>query len=982
MTSERRKAANRAYYIAASQFEAATAALKEATVRTKVWSEANHKVEELHEKIITEQDHHQQLQSKRSRLERVRRLAPFITAIKDIEQKLAELGNVIELPNDAANVLAVAERELAIAQERLGLRKGEVEKITDELEKVHVDDAVLGIAADISKIDELRLQYSTYDRDIERQDMAKSALWRDICEACGQLGWQAESEQALAGRLPTLLVQRELKGLTRDFSGLDQGVQAAEKAERAKRSEIETLSAQLAELQVGEVKPALRAALANARAFGDPDVAIQKQKVALTKTQSALETALQELGQWRMDLADLSAMKPPSQQKLSRLLQDRQNLVADRKAALKRLEEQNAKVAGIELEISQFETLHHPITNETVSQARRERDTSWNAIKTSKLSLQQEGQNFEALLIHADTVADQRLDDVEEATKLQSLQHQLEREKHSLALLDSHCSGVVEELQRFDNRWLEEMVVMKLANMSLEDMGAWVIKREKTLVAAGNCRDAQEDFESLSRTISELKLNLANALRESNLQVADGDSLSALRVQAESFIQAIDGAKVRQQTLSDQCQSAQGVATTLKQATDDANTKLNRWAQAWAKALAKAGLPEDSDIGSVEAAMELIGQIEDKLKKIRSIQERIDAMNVDLEQFAAESHRLVQLIAPELKGQPTIQTVQVLAKRLAQARETAAEASRLKDALYSAKTQAATAQESIQTATAAMKPLLERAGVNSNVLLAEAIAQSDEYRRLNVELGETTARLASGGDGLSRIQIEAEVDAVDLAGLAVELMQTETALADAVQRQTALSAEHANACQALSKIGGSDAAAQAEAQRQEALAKMADVAERYVKVFTAGRLLRWSIDRYREEKQGPLLARAGAIFSGLTLGSFQRLIVDFDVNPPVLEGQRADGKLAGISGLSVGTRDQLYLALRLAALEMHLEQAMPLPFIADDLFINYDDVRAKAGFEALAALSERTQVIFLSHHDHLISTVQEVFGKQVNVIVL
>jgi len=86
--------------------------------------------------------------------------------------------------------------------------------------------------------------------------------------------------------------------------------------------------------------------------------------------------------------------------------------------------------------------------------------------------------------------------------------------------------------------------------------------------------------------------------------------------------------------------------------------------------------------------------------------------------------------------------------------------------------------------------------------------------------------------------------------------------------------------------------------------------------------------------------------------------------------------------MSDGTRDQLYLALRLAALEMHLEQALPLPFIADDLFINYDDARSKAGFEALKALSEQTQVIFLSHHDHLIPTVQAVFGGQVNVVFL
>jgi uncharacterized protein YhaN len=242
--------------------------------------------------------------------------------------------------------------------------------------------------------------------------------------------------------------------------------------------------------------------------------------------------------------------------------------------------------------------------------------------------------------------------------------------------------------------------------------------------------------------------------------------------------------------------------------------------------------------------------------------------------------------------------------------------------------------------------------------------------------------LLNGGDGLTRGQIETEVDTADLTQLTNDLTFVNNEISDTVQKQSNLSADLANALRALSEIGGSDAATQAEAQRQEALAQMSDVAERYVKVFTAGRLLRWSIDRYREEKQGPMLKRASAIFSTLTSGSFSKLIVDFEREPMALEGLRADGKLVSISGMSDGTRDQLYLALRLAALEMHLEQATPLPFIADDLFINYDDVRSKAGFEALKALSEQTQVIFLSHHDHLIPTVKEVLGNEVNVVFL
>ena len=89
-----------------------------------------------------------------------------------------------------------------------------------------------------------------------------------------------------------------------------------------------------------------------------------------------------------------------------------------------------------------------------------------------------------------------------------------------------------------------------------------------------------------------------------------------------------------------------------------------------------------------------------------------------------------------------------------------------------------------------------------------------------------------------------------------------------------------------------------------------------------------------------------------------------------------------VAGLSEGTRDQLYLALRLAALELHLAQATPLPFVADDLFINFDDARATAGMHALRGLAQHTQVIFLSHHDHLLTMVRDVFGADVNVIKL
>jgi uncharacterized protein YhaN len=66
--------------------------------------------------------------------------------------------------------------------------------------------------------------------------------------------------------------------------------------------------------------------------------------------------------------------------------------------------------------------------------------------------------------------------------------------------------------------------------------------------------------------------------------------------------------------------------------------------------------------------------------------------------------------------------------------------------------------------------------------------------------------------------------------------------------------------------------------------------------------------------------------------------------------------------MSTGTRDQLYLALRLANLEQYLENAEPMPFVVDDILIQFDDGRARATLATLADFSAKTQVILFTHH--------------------
>lgn len=75
--------------------------------------------------------------------------------------------------------------------------------------------------------------------------------------------------------------------------------------------------------------------------------------------------------------------------------------------------------------------------------------------------------------------------------------------------------------------------------------------------------------------------------------------------------------------------------------------------------------------------------------------------------------------------------------------------------------------------------------------------------------------------------------------------------------------------------------------------------------------------------------------------------------------------------MSDGTRDQLYLALRLAVIERHLEAGQRLPLVVDDLLLHFDDERARQALVVLAELGCRTQVLFFTHHRHLVELARQ-----------
>ncbi|MDP3039424.1 MAG: hypothetical protein Q8O18_06070 [Deltaproteobacteria bacterium] len=74
---------------------------------------------------------------------------------------------------------------------------------------------------------------------------------------------------------------------------------------------------------------------------------------------------------------------------------------------------------------------------------------------------------------------------------------------------------------------------------------------------------------------------------------------------------------------------------------------------------------------------------------------------------------------------------------------------------------------------------------------------------------------------------------------------------------------------------------------------------------------------------------------------------------------------------------KFYPALRLASLEKFIADGEPLPLLVDDALVNFDNHRARAALKVLADLAATTQVIFFTHHQHMVHLAGEAVAGQI-----
>ena len=141
---------------------------------------------------------------------------------------------------------------------------------------------------------------------------------------------------------------------------------------------------------------------------------------------------------------------------------------------------------------------------------------------------------------------------------------------------------------------------------------------------------------------------------------------------------------------------------------------------------------------------------------------------------------------------------------------------------------------------------------------------------------------------------------------------------------------------------------------------METLSERWAVTTIALGLLRRTRSRYEREHRPDVVKEAEALLAAWTDGRYVRILAP--LGKQIQELERRDGVRVPLAGLSTGTAQQLYLALRFGLVEHFGREAESLPVVMDDILVNFDPDRAERAARSIEDLATRHQVLYFTCH--------------------
>ena len=135
--------------------------------------------------------------------------------------------------------------------------------------------------------------------------------------------------------------------------------------------------------------------------------------------------------------------------------------------------------------------------------------------------------------------------------------------------------------------------------------------------------------------------------------------------------------------------------------------------------------------------------------------------------------------------------------------------------------------------------------------------------------------------------------------------------------------------------------------------------------------------QYEKNRQPGVLKSAESVFSEITGGKYPKIVKPLDEDEVFIQNEKRVQNKA--SQTSRGTREQLYLSMRLGLIEEYERRSEPLPIVMDDVLVNFDDSRKAKVIATLKRFSRDRQIIVLTCHQASLKAYREAGATQIEI---
>jgi uncharacterized protein YhaN len=989
---------------ALAQLAAARKSVKAAQLSSREWEALDGERTAAEDRRTELDEQLREARAEQARLKRIHEALPLVSQRAALLEALTPLAATVLLPPDFSERRIHAQTAARNAGETLVQTGAAIARLKRELEPLHVNTLLLAREDEIEKLHQDLGVNEKARNDLERKLAPELARLRDEAErTLHHLRPHWSIEQAEELRLPPGQKQRLAELDRRGQSCRDTVNHAIATLDHVQRQREQALAERAHGGEPAETA-LLEAALKRARPLGESEAALRDIEARVDALQQSITSGIARLGHWRGTMEALEALPVPTSESIEQFRLDIGEAARAASESEKQLAGLVAERERAESDLAAYQRQHHAPSLEALEEARGLRQQSWafaraaweDAIPPDKIADSEaraiveevrerhpEVKNLADAVAVLVTDADELSDRLRTEADRVAQRAQLES---AVAILQEKCAkqlGVhaAAEAQRdsLEATWKALWAPAAIDPRTPAEMAAWRKSFDALQSEIASLHETAKSAKVLQTSIATQRAELAKVLASSGLVEGSAElSLAALIDHAEIGL-------ARQREIAQQRAHLEKTLDKIERvdlpaaeaALARAREEEDAWREAWSAMMQVIGARPDAVGAEALAIVEAIDEVLDKHTRSEELQQRVDFILRDDADFRRDARALASAVGQEAEGDEAA-IVRALYQALKQNREASGELKRLTKQLRDEEERHRNAEAALARAEGDVAALCDEARVEAAAALPDAEKGSAERQRIEDTLRDIEKRLFALVPGQGMDAITLMVEAEDAEALSPTLEALAERIEDLDDERLALQESIGELKNKLAQMNGGSQAADAAAQAQSLIAAIAEDGEEYARLRVAHFALSRAIERYRAANQEPLLARAGEIFQTLTLGSFAELRADVDdKDRHVLLGVRGEnGSLVDVAGMSEGTADQLYLALRIASLERHLERHAPIPFILDDILVNFDDARAAAALDVLAALSERTQVIYFTHHQHLVELAKAKVGKK------